>query len=43
MVLSMDFQRIILGFVYGLVGGFITAYLYNACAGWFGGIEMEFE
>ena len=29
--------------IIGLVGGLISAFLYNLVAGWVGGIEVEFE
>lgn len=29
--------------IIGLIGGLISAFLYNLVAGWVGGIEVEFE
>ena len=40
------FAIIIFPILYGLLGfisGAIIAFLYNLFAGWFGGVEMEFE
>jgi hypothetical protein len=29
--------------IIGLIGGLISAFLYNLVAGWVGGVEVEFE
>ncbi len=39
MVVVFPILYIILGFV----GGIIRAFVYNLCANWVGGIELEFE